>query len=140
MSNFTLKEIIFDPKLHLISASASTSTSTSATSTTTCSPVFASTSGLMVYFPMDASPSYLSDTSGLLTATAASVTSASGERNESVLFLGSIGSYFQINNLVSLGTANAPFSIAVYIRPNVLSGTIVHISKYKNGMETHTEK
>ena len=86
---------------------------------------------------MDSSPSYLTDVGATLTATAVSVTSIAGERNEALSFTGTINSYFQINNLVSLGTPNTPFSIALYINPNVLSGTLVHISVYKNGKQMY---
>jgi hypothetical protein len=89
---------------------------------------------------MDSSPSYLLDVESNQTATAASVTSVPGERNQAVSFMGTINSYFQIGNLISLGTPNAEFSIALYISPNVLSGTVVHISKYQNGMQNYKKK
>ncbi len=89
---------------------------------------------------MDTPPSYLIDSTGTLTATASSVTSVPGERNQALSYTGTIDSYFQINNLGSLGTPNNPFSIAVYINPDVLSGTIVHISMYSSGIQAYTEK
>jgi hypothetical protein len=89
---------------------------------------------------MDSSPSYLTDVGATLTATAIAVTNVAGERNQSLSFTGTINSYFQISNLVSLGSSNIPFSIALYISPNVLSGTLVHISMFKNGMQTCKEK
>ncbi|CAF1493322.1 unnamed protein product [Adineta steineri] len=82
---------------------------------------------------MDSSPSYLTDVGATLTATAVSVTNIAGERNEALSFTGTINSYFQISGLTTLGSSTTPFSIALYISPNVLSGTIVHISMYKNG-------
>jgi len=82
---------------------------------------------------MDSSPSYLTDIAENRTATAASVTNIVGQRNEALLFNGMINSYFQSNNFVSLGILNAPFTIALYVNPRNLSGTIVHISKYGNG-------
>ncbi len=89
---------------------------------------------------MDSSPSYLTDVGGTLTATAVSVTNVAGERNQCLSFMGTINSYFQISNLTSLGISTTPFSIALYISPNVLSGTIVHISKFQNGIQTCKEK
>ena len=83
---------------------------------------------------MDSSPSYLTDVGANLTAIAVSVTSVTGERNQALSFTGTINSYFQISDLISLGTPNNPFSIGLYINPNVLSGTIVHISMYISGM------
>ena len=83
---------------------------------------------------MDSSPSYLTDVGGTVTATAMSATTIPGERNQALSFTGTINSYFQISNLVSLGTPNNPFSIGLYISPNVLSGTIVHISNSISGM------
>ncbi|CAF1013056.1 unnamed protein product, partial [Didymodactylos carnosus] len=110
-----------------------TSTSTtSATTTTTCSPVF-SNSNLVAYFPLDSSPSYLTDASASLTATANGVTVVAGERNQSLSFTGVIDSYFQVSGLTSLGTPNTPFSISLYINPNALAGTIVHISQLQSG-------
>jgi hypothetical protein len=89
---------------------------------------------------MDSSPSYLTDVGASLTAIAGSVTNVAGERNQALSFTGTINSYFQISNLVSLGSTNTPFSIALYISPNVLSGTIVHISMYNTGTQTCKEK
>jgi hypothetical protein len=85
---------------------------------------------------MDSSPSYLTDVGATLTATAISVTSVTGQRNQALSFAGTMYSYFQVSNIISLGTSNTPFSIALYISPNVLSGTIVHISKFINGIKT----
>ncbi len=135
-----LKGVTLDLKFHSILATTTISTTTSSTTTTTCSPIFDWTTGLVAYFPMDSSPSYLTDVNGTLTATAVSVTSVPGERNQALSFTGTINSYFQTSSFVSIGTSNAAFSIAVYISPNVLSGTIVHISKFKNGMQTCKEK
>ncbi len=135
-----MKEVKIDLKFHSILATSVTSTFTTLTTTTTCSPIFNSTAGLVAYFPMDSSPSYLTDVGGTVTATAVSVISAAGERNQSLSFTGTINSYFQISNLTSLGTSNAPLSIAVYISPNVLSGTIIHISMFQSGMQTCKEK
>ncbi len=117
-----------------------TSTSTTITTTATCSPIYNFTTGLVAYFSMDSSPSYLTDVGGTPTATAVSVTSVSGERNQALSFVGTINSYFQINNLTSLGNSNVPFSIALYISPKVLSGTLVHISSHSNGMQACKEK
>ncbi|CAF3019122.1 unnamed protein product [Rotaria sp. Silwood2] len=110
-------------------------TTTSFTTTTTCSPIFASSLGLVAYFALDSSPSYLTDVNATLTATAASVTNVPGERNQCLSFTGTMNSYFQVSNLVSLGSSTTPFSIALYISPNVLSGTLVHISKYQNAIQ-----
>ncbi len=122
-----------------ILASTVTSTTTQ-TTTTTCSPIFASNSSLVAYFPMDSSPSYLADVGGTLTATAVAVTNVAGERNEALSFTGTITSFFQSSGFTSLGNSTSPFSIALYINPNILSGTIVHISKYKNGKQTFKGK
>jgi hypothetical protein len=84
---------------------------------------------------MDSSPSYLTDVGANLTATAVLVTNVAGERNQALLFMGTINFYFQISNLISLGTPNTPFSIALYMNPNVRSGTIVHISSFQNGIQ-----
>jgi hypothetical protein len=89
---------------------------------------------------MDSSPSYLSNAYANQTATAGSVTNVPGERNQCLSFTGTINSYFQISNLVSIGTPNNPFSIALYVNPNVLSGTIVHISMFANGIHTKASK
>jgi hypothetical protein len=89
---------------------------------------------------MDSSPSYLTDVVANRTATAASVTNVAGERNQSLSFTGSINSYFQVSNFPTLGSSTTPFSIALYISPNVLSGTIVHISMFRNGIQTYNEK
>jgi hypothetical protein len=89
---------------------------------------------------MDSSPSYLTDDGGNVTAIAVNVTSVAGERNQALLFMGTMDSYFQGSKFVSLGTPNTAFSIALYVSPIVLNGTIVHISMFGNGIQTCKEK
>ncbi|CAF0971525.1 unnamed protein product [Didymodactylos carnosus] len=127
--------LIFVIQICILGTTSTTLTSTSttsATTTTTCSPVF-SNSNLVANFPLDSSPSYLTDASASLTATANGVTVVAGERNQSLSFTGVIDSYFQVSGLTSLGTPNTPFSISLYINPNALAGTIVHISQLQSG-------
>ncbi|CAF3632919.1 unnamed protein product [Rotaria sordida] len=137
LARVSLKEnnYVYNKILIPLLATDTTSTTTTTTTTTTprCNPIFPSTSGLVAYFPMDSSPSYLTNDGGTATAIAVSVTNVAGQRNQSLSFTGTINSYFQTSALPSIGTVNAPFSIALYINPDVLSGTIVHISKYENG-------
>lgn len=48
--------------------------------------------------------------------------------NQAISFSGSPTSYFQASGFTSLGISNQPFSITLWIRPQVLSGTIIHLS------------
>lgn len=70
-----------------------------------------------------------------LQATTQSVSiSSSGHFAQALTFSGSSSSYFQINDVTTLGISNRPFSISLWIRPTSLSGVLVHVSNNASGL------
>ncbi|CAF3752931.1 unnamed protein product [Rotaria sp. Silwood1] len=59
---------------------------------------------------------------------------SNGHSFQAISFNGSTYSYFQISDLTSLGISNRPFSISLWIRPQNLSGTLVHVSSNSSGL------
>ena len=60
--------------------------------------------------------------------------SASGQHNQGLSLFGSL-SYIQATGLTLLGTADQPYSMAIWINPTVVAGgTIIHVSGSPNGM------
>ncbi|CAM2714788.1 unnamed protein product [Rotaria socialis] len=52
----------------------------------------------------------------------------SGHKNQAISFSGASMSYFQASGLTGLGMSNRSFSITFRIQPQILSGTLVHLS------------
>ena len=59
-----------------------------------------------------------------------------GRVNEAISFTGSSTSYFQTWGFTSFGIRNQPFSIAFFIKPTTLSGTLVHLSASPTGEDS----
>jgi hypothetical protein len=57
----------------------------------------------------------------------------SGYKNQAIPFSGAPISYFQAWSFTSFGISNQSFSIAFWIRPQTLSGTLVHMSTSSSG-------
>lgn len=88
---------------------------------------------LVAYFPFD-SGSLIDVGPNMMSGTAAGQTTITGKRNQALAFTGNgATSYFQMNGLTALGTSNSAFSIALYINPTVLYGSIVHVSMFASG-------
>lgn len=64
-------------------------------------------------------------------------TIALGRLSQALAFSGASSSYFQGSGLTSLGFNNQPFSISLWIQPQLLSGTLVHLSSSPNGVGTN---
>jgi len=58
----------------------------------------------------------------------------SGHFAQALSFSGSSSSYFQINDLTSLGISNRSFSISLWIQPVSPSGVLVHVSSNSSGL------
>ncbi|CAF1644088.1 unnamed protein product, partial [Didymodactylos carnosus] len=58
----------------------------------------------------------------------------SGRVDTYALQLNMTDSYFRIPSLTSLGTSNQSFTIALWIKPTALSGTLIHLSSQSNGL------
>lgn len=73
-----------------------------------------------------------------VTTTSSSISSiTNGRFNQAISFSGSSSSYFQASGLTSLGFTNQPFSFSFWIQPQVLSGTLVHLSSSATGTGTN---
>jgi hypothetical protein len=59
---------------------------------------------------------------------------STGHSLQAISFSGSTSSYFQISDVTIIGITNRPFSISFWIRPQSLSGTLVHISSSASGV------
>lgn len=73
-------------------------------------------------FSLDSGPNFLQAT------TQSTYSLSTGRYLQAVRFDGTTNSYFQVDNLVALGTSNKSFSISFWIRPIALSGVLIHIS------------
>ncbi|CAF1311922.1 unnamed protein product [Rotaria sordida] len=60
--------------------------------------------------------------------TSSSTSIITGHKNQAISFSGSSTSYFQTWGFTSFGISNKEFSLAFWIQPQILSGTIVHLS------------
>lgn len=89
-------------------------------------------------FRFDTPASTLDSGPNLVTATTASTTFiAAGHRNHAISFSGTTSSYFQASGFTAFGINNQPFSISLWIQPQLLTGTLVHLSSTPTGTGTH---
>ncbi|CAF3694172.1 unnamed protein product [Rotaria sp. Silwood1] len=69
-----------------------------------------------------------------ISATASAYSIISGHSSsQAISFSGSNNSYFQASDFTALGISNHPFSISLWIYPQSISGTLVHVSSASNG-------
>ncbi|CAF0712116.1 unnamed protein product [Adineta steineri] len=88
---------------------------------------------LTAHFEFDNASPY-TDSGPYPVATTYSNTSIiSGYENQGISFSGSSTSYFQAWGFTSLGISNHAFSITFWIKPEILSGTLVHLSSSPSG-------
>ena len=88
---------------------------------------------LAAYFKFDAISPYTDSGPNAVTGTSSTNSIISGYRNQAISFAGSSSSYFQASGLTSLGISNRAFSITFWLRPQTLSGTLVHLSSSATG-------
>ncbi|CAF1005617.1 unnamed protein product [Rotaria sordida] len=89
---------------------------------------------LAARFPFD-SGSALVDygpNSGSSSASSYSIIS-SGHSLQAISFTGSSSSYFQASGFTAFSINNQPFSISLWVQPQSLSGSLVHLSTSSNG-------
>ncbi len=60
---------------------------------------------------------------------------SNGHSLEAISFDGSTSSYFRISDLTGLGNNNRSFSISLWVQPQSLSGTLVHVSDSPLGID-----
>ncbi len=90
---------------------------------------------LSAYFRFD-SATFLSDSGPNSLSTVGQSISLVSTRHslQAISFSGSTSSYFQVSDVTSLGITNRPFSISFWIRPQSLSGVLVHVSSNASGI------
>ncbi|CAF0988999.1 unnamed protein product [Adineta steineri] len=57
----------------------------------------------------------------------------SGRTLQAISFMGTSSSFFQASGFLALGIANQPFSISLWVQPQLLAGTIMHVSTNSSG-------
>ena len=88
---------------------------------------------LAAYFKFDTSSPY-NDSGPNAVATTVSTTSiVTGYLSQAISFTGSSSSYFQAYGLTSLGISNQAFSVTFWMKPQTLSGTVIHLSSSSSG-------
>ena len=88
---------------------------------------------LAARFTFDSASSYSDSGPNAVATTFSSTSIITGYKNQAISFSGSSISYFQAWGFTSLGISNKPFSITFWIKPQVLSGTLVHLSTSPSG-------
>jgi Concanavalin A-like lectin/glucanases superfamily len=58
---------------------------------------------------------------------------SSGHSNQAISFTGASSSYFQASGFAALGTNNQAYSFSLWVQPQSLAGSLVHISTLPNG-------
>ncbi|CAF1334941.1 unnamed protein product [Rotaria sp. Silwood1] len=90
---------------------------------------------LAAYFTFDSGISFTDSGPNSLSAVGQSVSfTSNGHSLQAISFNGSTSSYFQISDVTGLGITNRPFTISFWIRPQSLSGTLVHVSANSSGL------
>ena len=69
----------------------------------------------------------------LVASLAQNYTLVSGRTLQAIAFRGISFSFFQASGLLSLGTPNQPFSLSLWVQPQTLAGTLVHLSTSSSG-------
>lgn len=83
---------------------------------------------LATYYNFDINPSLIDSGPNSLSSTSLDISFVSSGLISNVMSINQNTSYLQINYLIGLGTMNQPFSISFWIRPYVLSGTLVSVT------------
>lgn len=88
---------------------------------------------LAAHFNFDSASPYTDSGPNKVPTNQLSTSIISGYKNQAISFTGASSSYFQTWGFTSLGVSNQSFSIALWIKPQVLSGTLVHLSTSATG-------
>ncbi|CAF1650102.1 unnamed protein product [Rotaria magnacalcarata] len=83
---------------------------------------------LAAHFKFDADSPLTDFGPNSVTTKASNYLIISGHTNQAISFSGASMSYFQASGLTALGMSNQSFSIAFRIQPQILYGTLVHLS------------
>jgi len=88
---------------------------------------------LAAYFTFDTGLPYNDSGPNAVPTTSSNTAIINGYKNQAILFTGTSNSYFQTWGFTSLGISNKPFSITFWIKPQILSGTLIHLSTSSSG-------
>jgi hypothetical protein len=88
---------------------------------------------LAAQFKFDTTAPYIDSGPNKVTTSSSNTSIITGYRNQAVSLTGLSSSYFQTSGFTSLGITNQPFSISLWIKPQILSGTLVHLSTSSSG-------
>ena len=93
---------------------------------------------LAANFKFDTPAPTLDSGPNVVTTTTASTTFiAAGHRNDAISFAGTSSSYFQASGFTAFGIDDQPFSISLWVQPQLLTGTLVHLSSTATGTGSH---
>jgi hypothetical protein len=91
---------------------------------------------LAARFNFDGSSPLLDLGPNSVSSSGSNYTLVSGQTLEAISFMGSSSSFFQASGFLALGIPNQPFSISLWVNPQSLSGTLVHVSTSVSGTGT----
>ncbi|CAF3398117.1 unnamed protein product [Rotaria sp. Silwood1] len=89
------------------------------------------------HFKFDSPSTYIDSGPNAVATTFSSTSIITGYKNQAISFSGLSASYFQTWGFTSFGFSNKPFSLAFWIKPQILSGTLVHLSTSSQGTGSH---
>ncbi|CAF4217349.1 unnamed protein product, partial [Adineta steineri] len=89
---------------------------------------------LAARFSFDGSSPLLDLGPNSVSSLASNYSLVSGRTLQAISFMGISSSFFQASGFLALGTANQPFSFSLWVKPQSLAGTIVHISTNSSGI------
>ena len=85
------------------------------------------------HFKFDSTSPYTDSGPNRAATTHSGSSITNGYKNEAVSLTGSSTSYFQTWGFTSLGMSDQAFSISLWVQPQTLSGTLVHLSTLSSG-------
>lgn len=88
---------------------------------------------LAARFNFDGSSPLLDTGPNHVSSSASGYTFVTGRTLQAISFTGSSSSFFQASGFLALGINNEPFSISLWVKPQLLMGTLVHVSTDTSG-------
>lgn len=88
---------------------------------------------LAARFTFDGGSPLLDSGPNSVSSVASNYSFVAGRTMQAILFTGDFFSFFQASGFVSLGIRNNPFSFSLWIQPQTLNGTILHLSTNSSG-------
>lgn len=88
---------------------------------------------LAARFNFDGSSPLLDAGPNSVSSSGSGYTFVTGRTLQAISFTGSSSSFFQASGFLALGIDNQPFSISLWVKPQSLMGTLVHVSTNASG-------